>query len=156
MEQTGSLGPPKTEKFDEKCTILMLGNQAVGKSSIVKAFKFESDHTHEHAPTFGFDFFRKIVNIDQKLIKAIVYDTSGQERFMTISKNYIRSGDGIIIVYDITCRESFDDIAKWFTLIDEIRGSTDLPIIIVGNKIDLEEQRSVSTQEGEKLAEEYD
>ena len=150
MDQQSTLS---NSHYDESCTICMLGNTAVGKSSIVKAFKYESSFNTDVVPTIGFDFFTKIINVDDVYIKAIVYDTSGQERYLTISKNYIRNGDGVIIVYDITNRDSFESVRVWMNNIQQLRNDS-ASIIIVGNKTDLEHKRTVETQEGQDLANE--
>ena len=82
------------------------------------------------------------------------YDTSGQERYHSLSANFIKRADGIILMYDITNRESFDTISKWWNDIKEHKES-DFPVILVGNKCDLEDERKVKKEEGESLAKEY-
>lgn len=94
------------------------------------------------------------IKIDDKHIKAIIYDTSGQERFRSIPKGYIRKGDGIIIVYDITDRSSFESMEYWINEVAVLR-SDHPPVIILGNKWDLEEHRQVKYSEGQNIAEKY-
>ncbi len=87
-------------------------------------------------------------------LKAVIYDTSGQERFRSIPKGYIRKGDGIVVVYDITDRESFDSMTYWISEVDCLREDKP-PIIILGNKSDLEDQRDISYKEGKEFADSF-
>ena len=80
-------------------------------------------------------------------------DTSGQERYRSLASNFIKNADGILLMYDITDMETFKAISRWIKSIKEIKGN-DCPIILIGNKCDLEEERKVSKKEGEKKAEE--
>jgi small GTP-binding protein len=85
-------------------------------------------------------------------VKALIYDTSGQEIFNSISKNYMRQGDGVFIVYDITDTKSYDSVEYWVAQIKELR--VDNPFMcIVGNKADLEDQRAINLEVGKKFAE---
>lgn len=87
-------------------------------------------------------------------LKAVIYDTSGQERFRSIPKGYIRKGDGIVVVYDITDRESFDSMTYWISEVDCLRDDKP-PIIILGNKSDLEDLRQVTYNEGKEFADSF-
>jgi small GTP-binding protein len=90
------------EEFEEKCSIIMLGDAGVGKSCISVTYKSGESLNKNVDATIGIDLWTKIARINDTYIKAIIYDTSGQERFRSIPKSYIRKGDGIVIVYDIT------------------------------------------------------
>ena len=92
-----------------------------------------------------------MVTIDDTQIKAIIYDTSGQERFRSIPKGYIRKGDGIVVVYDITDKKSFESITYWINEIEFLRADKP-PVIILGNKADLEHLRQVKFKEGKDFA----
>ena len=83
-----------------------------------------------------------------------IWDTAGQERFRTITKSYYRGSNGIVVVYDITNRESFENVKMWMTEVDTL-ASADVCRLIVGNKSDLSDKRQVSVEEGEALAREY-
>ena len=102
----------------------------------------------------GIDLWTKVVKIDDRKVKAVIYDTSGQERFRSIPKGYIRKGDGIVVVYDITDRATFDSTMYWINEIECLRDDKP-PIIILGNKADLDEQRRVQYKEGKALADKF-
>ena len=87
-------------------------------------------------------------------VKLVIHDTAGQERFRSLTTNYIKKANGILLVYDITDRKSFDNITNWMDNIHEETGDK-LPIILVGNKIDLNKERAVSKNEGEEKAKEF-
>jgi len=140
--------------FDEKVSIIMLGDAGVGKSCISVTFKSGKGAADNVNTTIGIDLWTKVVGIDDKRIKAVIYDTSGQERFRSIPKGYIRKGDGIVVVYDITDRESFDSMTYWISEVDWLREDKP-PIIILGNKSDLKEQRQVKYKEGKEFADSY-
>lgn len=137
--------------YDEKCSLIMLGDAGVGKSTISMWFKTGKSLQDKIEATIGFDLWTKVINMDQKRIKALIYDTSGQETFNSISKNYIRQGDGIIIVYDVTDTKSYDSITYWVSQIQELR--SDNPwVFLIGNKADLEDQRVISPAKGRAYA----
>ena len=140
------------EQIDDTCSIIMLGDAGVGKSWISVTFKSGKSAAKDINTTIGIDLWTKVVNIDHKSIKAVIYDTSGQERFRSIPKGYIRKGDGIIIVYDITDRTTFESMAYWLQEVETLR-SDKPPIIILGNKSDLDSQRQVRYTEGKEIAE---
>lgn len=106
--------------------------------------------------TVGVEFGAKMLEIDKKKIKVQIWDTAGQEAFKSITRQYYKSAAGAILVYDITRKESFDNIKDWIRECTT-HGSQELRIILVGNKCDLDKQyifsiiyrRKVSRQEGE-------
>ena len=92
--------------------------------------------------------------IDEE-IKIVIHDTAGQERFKSLAANYIKKAKGILLVYDITDKRSFESLGNWMNDIEEEEVADKVPIILVGNKSDLEEERVISKQEGEKVAKQY-
>lgn len=100
----------------------------------------------KHNNTIGVDFSIKTINVDGKRVKLQIWDTAGQERFRTITQSYYRSANGVIIVYDITKRQSYVNLQRW---IDEVRRYTASNVILalVGNKCDLEGERQVDQAE---------
>ena len=131
----------------------MLGDAGVGKSSITLSFKLGSEIEQNTEATIGFDLWTKVVELDGNRVKTLVYDTSGQEVFHSIWKSYVRQGDGIIIVYDVTDSKSFESVNYWLEVITDIRD--DKPsIVIVGNKTDLISQRAITTERGQAFAQE--
>ncbi|KAF7245131.1 Ras-related protein Rab-12 [Varanus komodoensis] len=97
------------------------------------------------------DFKIKTVELRGKKIRLQIWDTAGQERFNSITSAYYRSAKGIILVYDITKKETFDDLPKWMKMIDKY-ASEDAELLLVGNKLDCEVDREISRQQGEKFA----
>ncbi|KAJ7414031.1 hypothetical protein WISP_86878 [Willisornis vidua] len=101
--------------------------------------------------TVGVDFKIKTVELRGKKIRLQIWDTAGQERFNSITSAYYRSAKGIILVYDITKKETFDDLPKWMKMIDKY-ASEDAELLLVGNKLDCEVDREITRQQGEKFA----
>uniref|UniRef100_A0A8C6IWI8 Ras-related protein Rab-12 n=1 Tax=Melopsittacus undulatus TaxID=13146 RepID=A0A8C6IWI8_MELUD len=97
------------------------------------------------------DFKIKTVELRGKKIRLQIWDTAGQERFNSITSAYYRSAKGIILVYDITKKETFDDLPKWMKMIDKY-ASEDAELLLVGNKLDCEVDREITRQQGEKFA----
>ena len=131
-----------SEKESIKFKIVVIGEANVGKTSIVQQFvnnKFEE--TYEE--TIGVEFFNKTFKVNDKIIKIEIWDTAGSERFASITKNYYRGAQGVFIVYDITQKNTFDKIEVW---LNEIKNYTkeEVDIILIGNKNDLENLRTVS------------
>ena len=130
-----------------------LGNSGVGKTSFITRFT-ENKFQTTYLSTVGMDFGCKIIKIKNKKYKLLFYDTLGQERFKSLAPNLIKKSNGIIIMYDITDKSSFDSIPELIKNIREEKGN-DFPAILVGNKIDLEEKRKIGEEQGKNLAEEY-
>ncbi len=135
----------------ESINIMTLGNTAVGKTSFI--IKYTEDTFQEvYLSTIGIDFKVKTVTIKDKQYKLFFYDTTGQERFRSLSFNIIKNAHGIILMYDITNKLSFESINDWISDVKEIQGEN-FPMILVGNKIDLNESREVTEEMGYELAE---
>jgi small GTP-binding protein len=133
--------------------ILLLGDSSVGKTCFLMRY---SDNTFQeiHMSTIGLDYKLKNVQLDDgNIVKIQIWDTAGQDRFRSITKNYYKGAHGIILIYDITSRKTYENIKNWVTQIKE-EVSDKVNIILVGNKIDDEKNRKVSTEEGEKMAKE--
>jgi len=136
--------------YDDLFKILLIGDSAVGKSSLLMRFT-EAKFTPNFISTIGIDFKAKTVNLDQKRIKLQVWDTAGQERFRTITTAYFRSAVGIVLVYDVTNADSFQNLNLWIKAI-EMHGTGDVVLLLVGNKIDVVEKIVVDRSRGEELA----
>ena len=137
---------------DEK-KLLTLGETSVGKSSFINYF-IDKKFSLNYLPTLGFDFKVKKINLPNgKNVKLRVFDTAGQERFKSMSLSHLKKVDGILLIYDITNKATFENITKWINDIRQSRGKT-LPIILCGNKCDLEDRRVIPTEMGKKKAEE--
>merc|ERR1712226_36280 len=139
------------QDYDYLFKTLIIGNSCVGKSNIL--LRFSENVFHESfLPTIGVDFKIKNVDVNDKLVKLHIWDTAGQERFKTITATYYKGAHGIILVYDITDRQSFQDIENWLEEIQK-HASPNVAKLLVGNKCDLENERAVSVQEGREYAE---
>lgn len=128
--------------------VVLIGDSAVGKTSITTQY-IHGAAMSEYCPTVGIDFFVKDVLIDDTKVTFQIWDTAGQERFHSIIPSYIRNSTVAFLVFDITLRNSFESLQKWHQLVTNV---ADPGIIVVGNKVDLEEERQVLTAEGEKFA----
>eukprot|EP00163_Fabomonas_tropica_P022416 TRINITY_DN3908_c1_g1_i2.p1 TRINITY_DN3908_c1_g1~~TRINITY_DN3908_c1_g1_i2.p1 ORF type:complete len:209 (-),score=33.60 TRINITY_DN3908_c1_g1_i2:213-839(-) len=131
--------------------VIVNGDGSVGKSSLL--LRYLKGEFHESTTmTIGVDTGTKVLEFGDLSVKAQIWDTAGQERYRGITSTYYRGAAGAIVVYDVTSKESFDNCKTW---ISEIRKHSveDIVIGLVGNKVDLEDQRVVSTEEGEKYAE---
>ena len=139
--------------FDLLFKVLLIGDSGTGKSCLLIRFA-DDQFSDNYISTIGVDFKIKTITVDGKTVKMQVWDTAGQERFRTITASYYRGSNGIILVYDVTNRDSFDHVSYWMQEVDRL-AATDVCRLIVGNKSDLTDKRVVSTQEGEALAQQY-
>ena len=141
---------------DEKIQLIMIGESNVGKTSLIRRYT-KNIFNINHLETTGIEFNSREEKINNKIIKVKIWDTAGQEIFHSLTKNFYRKADGIIIVFDITNKESFEKIHDWIKSVhDNIDSYREIHIIIVGNKIDLEENRQVTKEEGVKLSEYFE
>ena len=138
---------------EELITIMTLGKCSVGKSSFILRFT-ENRFENTYLTTVGLDFRFRLVNIKDIQYKVLFYDTVGQEKYHSIAPNIIKKANGIIIMYDITNKSTFDSIPEILKTIEEEKGK-DFPMILIGNKIDLENKREIKKEEAEELAEKY-
>ena len=136
----------------EKINLFALGNSTVGKTSIILRFCKE-EFLETYITTVGIDYLAKDVTLpdNNKKIKICFYDTAGEEKYKAIAFNLIKSADGILLMYDITSMKSFESISEWIKSILTIKGE-DFPIMLIGNKSDLEENREVDKEDGENEA----
>lgn len=102
------------------------------------------------------DFKAKVIEVDSKRYKLTIWDTAGQERFRTLTSSYYRGAHGVILVYDVTNRETFDNLEHWFSELQTYCSNKDVIKMIVGNKVDKDSTRAVSRQEGIDYAREME
>jgi len=137
-----------------KYKLVFLGDQSVGKTSIITRFMYDTfDSTYQ--ATIGIDFLSKTMYLEDRTVRLQLWDTAGQERFRSLIPSYIRDSSVAVVVYDITNRTSFLNTAKWIDDVRTERG-TDVVMMLVGNKTDLADKRQVSVEEGEARAKEHD
>ena len=130
--------------------IMTLGISSVGKTSFIFRFT-ENTFQNLFISTIGIDYKVKIIEIENIKYKLIFYDTAGQEKFKSVAPNLIKKAHGIIIMYDITNKSSFNSIPDIIKNIKEEKGN-DFPMILIGNKIDLEPDREIKKEQGKDLA----
>ncbi|KAJ3682546.1 hypothetical protein LUZ60_015119 [Juncus effusus] len=139
--------------YEYSFKILLIGDSAVGKSSLLVSFI--SSQMGDLAPTIGVDFKIKVLTVGGKKLKLTIWDTAGQERFRTLTSSYYRGAQGIILVYDVTKRETFTNLSDvWAKEIELYSSNKDCIKMLVGNKLDKESEREVTREEGLKFAEE--
>jgi len=133
--------------------ILLIGDLGVGKSCVILRY-VEGDFPGNIMSSIGVDFKTKQIDLDDRLIKLQIWDTAGHEKFRTITTSYYKSAHAIIILYDITQKASFDHIRNWITEIDKF-GKQRVLKVIVGNKLDMENNRKITKEAAENLALKY-
>jgi len=136
--------------------LLLIGNSSVGKSSLLLRFSDEQWLPEdESSATIGVDFRVHKMDVKGKKVKLSIWDTAGQERFRTITSSYYRGAQGIILVFDVSNRESFEALPRWYSEL-ETYVSSSVVKIIVGNKVDKEYSRQVSAAEAQQFADRMD
>ena len=139
----------------EDIKVITLGNSAVGKTSFLMKY-IDNSFTLTYTTTLGVDFKQKKIKLkDGRDVRLRIFDTAGQERYKSVSASFIKKADGVILIYDIGDLESFEAVENWIKSIREI-GKDKLPIILVGNKCDLsDDKRMISLKEGQDKADEF-
>ena len=130
--------------------LLLIGDSGVGKSCLLLRFA-DDTYTESYISTIGVDFKIRTIELDGKCIKLQIWDTAGQERFRTITSSYYRGAHGIIIVYDITDKDSYNNVKQWLNEIERYANES-VNKLLVGNKADLEEKRMVQTDTAKEYA----
>jgi len=137
-------------EYDYLFKLLLIGDSGVGKSCLLLRFA-DDTYTESYISTIGVDFKIRTIELDGKTIKLQIWDTAGQERFRTITSSYYRGAHGIIVVYDVTDQESFNNVKQWLHEIDRY-AAENVNKLLVGNKSDLSGKRAVSTEQGKEFA----
>ena len=139
----------------EDIKIITLGNSAVGKSSFILKYT-DNVFSLDYLTTLGVDYKHKKIKLKNgKDVRLRIFDTAGQERFKSVSASFVKKADGVILIYDIGEKDSFEAVDNWIKSIREI-GKDKLPIILVGNKCDLsDDKRMISLKEGQDKANEF-
>ena len=137
-----------------KYKLILLGDQSVGKSCILNRF-LNDTFIEDYQATIGLDFQSKNVQIDNQDIHLLLYDTAGQEKFRSLIPMYTRDANIILLVYDISNRDSFTNLTHWLKDLTNVN-MEEVILCIVANKIDLVDKRVVTNEEGQKFADEHD
>jgi Ras-related protein Rab-1A len=148
----------RNREYDHLFKFVIVGNSSVGKSCLLLRFA-DDQFSENYMTTIGVDFRFKTLNLDQKSIKLQIWDTAGQERFRTITNTYYKSNyslivdaNAVLMVYDVTSLESFQDIEKYW--LNEVESYADpgTQLVLVGNKCDLEDKRAVPIETAKQFA----
>lgn len=149
QSQSGASVPPLA-----KYKLVFLGDQSVGKTSIITRFMYDKFDNNYQA-TIGIDFLSKTMYLEDRTVRLQLWDTAGQERFRSLIPSYIRDSSVAVVVYDVINRSSFLSTSKWIDDVRNERGN-DVILVLVGNKTDQSDKRQVSIEEGEAKAKEHD
>ena len=142
-----------SDKTDYTFKILTIGESGVGKTCLLLRYT-DNKFVKNYLTTIGIDFKVKLVSMHGKSVKLKIWDTAGQERFRNITQQYYKGADGIVLVYDVTDRESFEKIAEWMKQINLYTQTDKIGIVLLGNKVDVE-PRQVKSEEGAAVAKQY-
>ncbi|KDD75851.1 Ras family protein [Helicosporidium sp. ATCC 50920] len=145
-------------EYDYLFKLLLIGDSGVGKSCLllrfaVRVYAQDDTYTESYISTIGVDFKIRTVDLDSKVIKLQIWDTAGQERFRTITSSYYRGAHGIIVVFDVTDLESFNNVKQWLNEIDRY-ANENVNKLLVGNKVDLTSKRVVNFDTAKAFADE--
>jgi small GTP-binding protein len=142
-----------SEKENMVAKILTIGESGVGKTCILLRYT-DNKFIKHHLTTIGIDYKTKDVNINGKSIKLKIWDTAGQERFRNITQQYYKGADGIVLVFDLTDRNSFEKVREWMKQIQSYTQRESIAIVLLGNKCDAE-NKAVLVKEANDIASEY-
>mmetsp|Transcript_38319 Transcript_38319/g.75978 ORF Transcript_38319/g.75978 Transcript_38319/m.75978 type:complete len:220 (-) Transcript_38319:97-756(-) len=139
----------------QKQSIVLVGDEEVGKTALVTSLVYGAGHFRErYRATDGIDFFAKTLNVNGREIGLHLWDASGQERFRSIAESYVRSAATLLIVYDVTRRESFNSAEKWLQQANAASRASRPLIALLGNKADCANGREVTLEDGKQRAKE--
>lgn len=142
-----------SDYYNHLFRLIIIGDSGVGKTNIITRYAKNEFRLNLKA-TIGVEFCTKIMDIDGNIIKIQLWDTAGQERYRSLTSTYYKSSHGILVAYDITNYDSFLHVTNWIQEIYNNVGD-DIPILLIGNKLDLEDKRIVSSDESINLAKKY-
>ncbi|XP_048758992.1 ras-related protein Rab-37-like isoform X2 [Ostrea edulis] len=143
-----------TEMFDMSSKVMLIGDSGVGKTCLLVRFKDGAFLSGSFISTVGIDFRNKVVDVDGTKVKLQIWDTAGQERFRSVTHAYYRDAHALLLLYDVSNKASFDNIRAWLGEINEY-AQEDVVIMLLGNKADMASEKVIRTEDGERLANEY-
>ena len=129
---------------EKSLKLVLIGNTTVGKTSILTRY-FDNKFNGDNKSTLGIEFKTTIINKNGNNFKLQIWDTTGQERFKSITQNYFRDADGLLFIFDVTNKESFDSLSEWIEISNN-SNSKKYKKILIGNKIDLRDQRIIDEE----------
>ena len=141
--------------YDKTCQILLIGDSRVGKTCLIQRYA-NGIFKEDYITTVGLDYYTKQEMINNLNVSVKLWDTAGQERFKALTPSFFRNAEGVVIAYDVTNSESFDNLKFWISSIKTnlFEKNIFIPIIIIGNKIDLEDMRDISKDVASAFAKE--
>ena len=141
--------------YDYSVQLLIIGDSSVGKTSILTRYS-NGTFKEDYIATVGLDYYSKNEVLNNKTIHIKIWDTAGQERYKALTQGFFRNAQGVMIVYDVTNTESFDNLKYWISSIQKNIESNkiSIPVILLGNKIDVGDEREIKNEDAEKFAEE--
>ena len=141
--------------YDKTCQLLIIGDSSVGKTSLITRYA-NGTFKEEYLATVGIDYFTKEEIINNQTIQVKLWDPAGQERFKSLTQNYFRNAQGVLLTFDVTNSESFDNLKDWINSIKKNMEGNNIfiPLIVIGNKIDMEDSREIQTEDAQKFASE--
>lgn len=140
---------PSLDEYDYVMKILIIGDSGTGKSSLLMRYA-DGTFPSSYISTIGVDFKIRTTDVNGKVIKLMMWDTAGQEKFKTITTSYYRGANAIIIVYDVSDLDTFQNLNSWIHDV-ETHCSQDVLLVIAGNKCDLVKERCVSKEQAEEF-----
>lgn len=146
-----------SHKNDLLYKVLLVGESGVGKTSLIRSLT-GCPFTHNMLTTVGIDFVKVPFDVDGASVTLQIWDTAGQERFRSLTKFQYRGTKGLLLVYDVTNKKTFETLSYWMASIEqelELEEGEPVPVVVVGNKKDLQGVREVAEEEGRKLSEKY-
>lgn len=130
--------------------VIAIGDSSVGKTSIIHRY-CKNTFAEKTKPTIGVEFYTKSLDYNDENVKLQIWDTAGQERFRGMASNYYKGACGVLLVYDVTCHESFKNLEIWYDeIIQHVRVNT--AIVIVGNKKDIKDKREITEEDAKHYA----
>lgn len=147
------MGDESIERIDQPLKVLLVGGSSVGKTCILRRF-VEGEFPNKCKATLGLDFKIKSLEVNNQIVKMQLWDTSGQERFRSMTQAYYRGASGIMLVYDVTEENTLTTLPDWLGDIANY-APEDVEVVILGNKSDVGDERVISKEAGEEFAREY-
>lgn len=144
------MAKPVREQFDASLKILTIGDSGVGKTCLLLRY-VDDRFSSSFISTIGIDFKVKILDIEDNKVRVQLWDTAGQERFRTITTSYFRGAHGVALCFDLTDAKSFTAVTSWISQIKE-NADDSVVVVLVANKVDVEDKRQVSKEEAQALA----
>lgn len=137
-------------EYDSIYKMVIVGDSGVGKTGLLSRY-IKNEFDPQSKATVGIEFSNKQLDIDGQVVKVQIWDTAGQERFRSLTSSYYRGSQCALVVYDVTREETFEHVDKWVSDLRSFGGGK-IVIMLIGNKSDLKEERTVSIEQGQNKA----